>query len=112
MAAGAARRVFPARTPQPWPGRRCDRCSVPLDPVPRCVAAARNNEYTIPSLTTSSGFAMPRPSVHVIIVNWNSGNQLLECLQSFAAVAADAVTLAGVTVVDNASEDGSLDAAT
>jgi GT2 family glycosyltransferase len=47
------------------------------------------------------------PSIHVVIVNWNSGVQLRECLSSFAAVADDAVTLARVTVVDNASTDGS-----
>jgi N-acetylglucosaminyl-diphospho-decaprenol L-rhamnosyltransferase len=50
---------------------------------------------------------MDRASVHVVIVNWNSGTQLRECLASFAAVADDAVTLARVTVVDNASVDGS-----
>jgi N-acetylglucosaminyl-diphospho-decaprenol L-rhamnosyltransferase len=50
------------------------------------------------------------PSVHVVIVNWNSGEQLRECLQSFAAVAADDVTLRRVSVVDNASTDGSCDA--
>jgi N-acetylglucosaminyl-diphospho-decaprenol L-rhamnosyltransferase len=50
---------------------------------------------------------MQRPSVHVVIVNWNSGPQLRECLQSFAAIAADEVTLACVSVVDNASADGS-----
>ena len=49
---------------------------------------------------------MDRVCVHVVIVNWNSGAQLRECLRSFAAVAADAVT-ARVTVVDNASHDGS-----
>jgi N-acetylglucosaminyl-diphospho-decaprenol L-rhamnosyltransferase len=50
---------------------------------------------------------MDRPSVHVVIVNWNSGAQLRDCLRSFAAVAADDVTLERVTVVDNASTDGS-----
>ena len=50
---------------------------------------------------------MSGPSIHVVIVNWNSGVQLRECLNSFAAVANDAVTLARVTVVDNASSDGS-----
>jgi GT2 family glycosyltransferase len=50
---------------------------------------------------------MSGPSVHVVIVNWNSGEQLRECLNSFSAVAGDAVTLARVTVVDNASIDGS-----
>jgi GT2 family glycosyltransferase len=49
---------------------------------------------------------MDRPSIHVVIVNWNSGAQLKECLASFAAVADDAVTVR-ITVVDNASADGS-----
>ena len=50
---------------------------------------------------------MDRPSVHVVIVNWNSGAQLRDWLRSFAAVAADDVALERVTVVDNASTDGS-----
>src|ERR1041384_1823033 len=50
---------------------------------------------------------MDRLSVHVVIVNWNSGAQLGECLASFAAVATDDVALTRVTVVDNASTDGS-----
>lgn len=50
---------------------------------------------------------MDRPSIHVVIVNWNSGTQLEECLQSFEAVANDQVSLTRVTVVDNASVDGS-----
>ena len=50
---------------------------------------------------------MDRASVHVVAVNWNSGAQLRECLQSFEAVAGDNVTLARVTVVDNASTDDS-----
>ncbi len=45
-------------------------------------------------------------TVHVVIVNWNSGAQLRECLQSFAAVADDDVA-ARVTVIDNASTDRS-----
>ena len=49
---------------------------------------------------------MDRACVHVVIVNWNSGAQLRECLQSFAAVADDGVAVR-VTVVDNASTDGS-----
>ena len=49
---------------------------------------------------------MDRASVHVVIVNWNSGAQLRECLQSFAAILEDDVA-ARVTVVDNASTDGS-----
>jgi len=50
---------------------------------------------------------MDRASVHVVIVNWNSGAQLRECLQSFGAVAADDLAVVRVTVVDNASTDGS-----
>lgn len=45
-------------------------------------------------------------TIDVVIVNWNSGPQLRECLQSFAAVADDDVA-ARVTVIDNASTDGS-----
>ncbi len=47
--------------------------------------------------------------VHVIIINWNAGPLLGRCLDSFAAVADDAVKLERVTVVDNASTDGSMD---
>jgi GT2 family glycosyltransferase len=54
-----------------------------------------------------STLAMRRPTVHVVIVNWNSGSQLKECLESFAAIADDAVLLTRVTVIDNASADGS-----
>jgi GT2 family glycosyltransferase len=42
----------------------------------------------------------------VVIVNWNSGLLLRECLQSFAATLDDAVATR-ITVVDNASTDGS-----
>jgi GT2 family glycosyltransferase len=49
-------------------------------------------------------------TIQVIIVNWNAGAQLFECLRSFTAVAGDRVALLDVTVVDNASTDGSLDA--
>jgi GT2 family glycosyltransferase len=51
------------------------------------------------------------PSVHVIIVNWNAGAHLFECLKSFATVVDDAVSLTRTTLVDNASTDGSLDIA-
>lgn len=50
---------------------------------------------------------MDHASVHVVIVNWNSGAQLRECLQSFVSAGDDDITLARVTVVDNASADGS-----
>ncbi|MEJ0075848.1 MAG: glycosyltransferase family 2 protein [Alphaproteobacteria bacterium] len=52
---------------------------------------------------------MDRPTLHVVIVNWNSRRQLQECLASFEAVSGDDVTLAAVTIVDNASTDHSAD---
>jgi len=51
---------------------------------------------------------MTHASIHVIIVNWNSGQQLADCLNSLSLTRDDAVGLR-VTVVDNASSDGSLD---
>jgi GT2 family glycosyltransferase len=50
---------------------------------------------------------MDRAFVHVVIVNWNSGAQLRECLASFATVSREDAALAQVTVVDNVSADGS-----
>jgi N-acetylglucosaminyl-diphospho-decaprenol L-rhamnosyltransferase len=51
----------------------------------------------------------PTPgSVDIVIVNWNTGDYLRRCLESIvAATARDDVNLAGVTVIDNASVDGS-----
>ena len=53
---------------------------------------------------------MDLPSIHVVIVNWNSGRQLAECLESFSGVAHDRVAVTRITVVDNASVDGSCEA--
>jgi GT2 family glycosyltransferase len=50
---------------------------------------------------------MDRAFVHVVIVNWNSGAQLKECLASFAALAGEHAVVARVSVVDNASSDSS-----
>jgi len=50
-------------------------------------------------------------SVCAIIVNWNGGGQLARCLASFSAVAGDDVALESVVVVDNGSEDDSIDRA-
>jgi GT2 family glycosyltransferase len=52
---------------------------------------------------------MDRPTLHIVIVNWNSGRQLQECLVSFDAVSGDTISLVAVTVVDNASTDRSAD---
>jgi N-acetylglucosaminyl-diphospho-decaprenol L-rhamnosyltransferase len=50
-----------------------------------------------------------RPLVDVVTVNWNAGEQLRNCLQSLADASQQDHQLASVTVVDNASSDGSAD---
>jgi GT2 family glycosyltransferase len=50
------------------------------------------------------------PDVDIIIVNWNAGKKLFECLDSIQhANTANSFHLAKCIVVDNASTDGSLD---
>lgn len=49
------------------------------------------------------------PSLDIIIVNWNAGKQLNQCLASIAGVNLDGITLSRVCVVDNASCDDSAD---
>jgi N-acetylglucosaminyl-diphospho-decaprenol L-rhamnosyltransferase len=49
------------------------------------------------------------PAVAVVIVNWNSGPWLGECLRALAAATPAACTVSRVVVVDNASSDGSCD---
>jgi N-acetylglucosaminyl-diphospho-decaprenol L-rhamnosyltransferase len=49
------------------------------------------------------------PSVHIVIVNWNGGDELLKCVASISAVSSDKVRLSRITLVDNASTDHSLD---
>jgi GT2 family glycosyltransferase len=46
-------------------------------------------------------------SIHIVIVNWNTGDYLRHCLQSIALADGDDVNVARVTVIDNASTDGS-----
>jgi N-acetylglucosaminyl-diphospho-decaprenol L-rhamnosyltransferase len=48
-------------------------------------------------------------SVHIVIVNWNTGDYLRECLESIGRSRLDRAELAHVTVVDNDSSDGSAD---
>jgi len=55
---------------------------------------------------------MDRPTLQIIIVNWNSGRQLQECLSSLKAVSTDVVSLVGVTVIDNDSRDRSAEGLT
>lgn len=47
------------------------------------------------------------PVVDIIIVNWNTGRQLHECLQALADSHRDGFAFSRVVVVDNASSDGS-----
>lgn len=47
-------------------------------------------------------------SVHIVIVNWNTGRYLRECLESIINAERAEVTIARVTVVDNASSDESV----
>ena len=47
----------------------------------------------------------------VVIVNWNAGEQILDCLNSLQAASrgSDLIKLSSCVIVDNASTDGSLD---
>ena len=47
------------------------------------------------------------PSLAIVIVNWNSGPQLSDCLRSIGTALTPAFRLDQVVVVDNASTDGS-----
>jgi GT2 family glycosyltransferase len=49
-------------------------------------------------------------NLDIVIVNWNAGDKLVECLDSIRHSAGDtSYRLAGCIVVDNASTDGSVD---
>ncbi len=50
------------------------------------------------------------PSCDAIIVNWNAGSQLIDCLQALGQGDTSRFHLSGVVVVDNASTDGSAEA--
>lgn len=52
---------------------------------------------------------MDAPSVSVIVVNWNSGRHLRECVESLRRLRQVGHCLKDVVVVDNASTDGSLE---
>lgn len=47
-------------------------------------------------------------SLYIIIVNWNSGNQLKDCISSVGHARQDGFNLSNVVIVDNASMDDSL----
>jgi N-acetylglucosaminyl-diphospho-decaprenol L-rhamnosyltransferase len=46
-------------------------------------------------------------SVHIVIVNWNTGDYLRDCLASIARSDRTGIAIARVTIVDNASSDES-----
>lgn len=48
-----------------------------------------------------------RPSIDIVIVNWNAGDLLRRCLESIPPAQTDEFELKRVVVVDNASSDGS-----
>jgi N-acetylglucosaminyl-diphospho-decaprenol L-rhamnosyltransferase len=47
-------------------------------------------------------------NIDVVIVNWNSGNQLYQCLDSISKASTTYLKVSNVIVVDNNSNDGSL----
>jgi len=47
--------------------------------------------------------------IDIVIVNWNTGNQLRECLESITTANQAGFSLNHVVVVDNASADGTLE---
>jgi GT2 family glycosyltransferase len=51
------------------------------------------------------------PQLDIVIVNWNAGALLRDCLRSIASAQRDGFRLRRVIIVDNASSDGSTDAA-
>jgi N-acetylglucosaminyl-diphospho-decaprenol L-rhamnosyltransferase len=54
--------------------------------------------------------ASPRtPRLDIIIVNWNAGPQIAECVKSIAAADTHGLSLDRVVIVDNGSTDGSAD---
>ncbi|QCO19963.1 glycosyltransferase family 2 protein (plasmid) [Azospirillum brasilense] len=53
-----------------------------------------------------------RPSLRIVTVNWNAGDLLRQCVASIPAALTGAFALELMTVVDNASTDGSADGLT
>jgi N-acetylglucosaminyl-diphospho-decaprenol L-rhamnosyltransferase len=49
------------------------------------------------------------PSLEIVIVSWNAGAQLQQCLDSIGTASLDGLELLRVVAVDNASSDGSTD---
>lgn len=66
---------------------------------------------TVPAPPSEAVSASGPPTVDVVIVNWNAGTQLTDCLQALHKCDKSGFTLGQVIVIDNASTDGSADAA-
>jgi N-acetylglucosaminyl-diphospho-decaprenol L-rhamnosyltransferase len=49
------------------------------------------------------------PTLDIVIVNWNAGTYLRDCLRSIAEARRSTFDLGHVVLVDNASDDGSID---
>jgi len=49
------------------------------------------------------------PTIDIVIVNWNTGKQLFECLQSLGTCERDKILIHEIIVVDNLSSDDSPD---
>jgi len=54
-------------------------------------------------------FPIIHPKLDIIILNWNSGHRLRDCLETITSVNKNGFSLERVVVVDNASSDGSID---
>jgi GT2 family glycosyltransferase len=48
------------------------------------------------------------PTLDIIIVNWNSGDYLFECISSIKNAYHPSYSLCNIVIIDNASQDGSL----
>jgi N-acetylglucosaminyl-diphospho-decaprenol L-rhamnosyltransferase len=89
-----------ARTPLVRsPAQETEVVSAPTDITPQL-------EPSFPSATTRTA-----PAVDVVIVNWNTGPFLRECLSAIAASSQTHFRFGKVVIVDNASTDDSLDGA-
>jgi N-acetylglucosaminyl-diphospho-decaprenol L-rhamnosyltransferase len=73
------------------------QCSATMEACYVCAADSRN------------ATAVPLPRLDIVIVNWNTGPHLGDCLRSVAEAASTGYELGQVLVVDNASTDDSLD---
>ena len=98
----------------PYP-TQCDHDQVGFFSCELSLAASRTGlaKSSIPAtpfgrLPSSLSDSRMRPSLDIIIVNWNTGDALRHCLSSIEAMDTTSFDLGKVVVVDNASSDTSL----